>query len=108
MGGYYECNSECCKFKVKSTDGRLLRALPGWLTKSLPLDPKWINPTSHFQLSRRASQFLEQAMLTQGSAKWVSECLYQNQNESYKVKEASYCTGEFSGASFPDIASLEE
>jgi hypothetical protein len=109
MGGYYENNSECCKFKVKSTDGRLLRALPGWLTKLLPLDPKWINPTSHFQeLSRRASQFLEQAMLTQGSAKWVSECLYENQNEYYKVKEAAYYTGEFDGAIFPDFPSLKE
>jgi hypothetical protein len=95
MGGYYSCNnSESCKCRVKSTDGKLLRALPGWLTKSFPVDPKWINPSGYFHLARSASRFLEQAMLTQGSAKWVSEMMYENQNEYYKEKEAAYYSGE--------------
>jgi hypothetical protein len=89
MGGYYSCNSDSCKCRVKSTDGKLLQALPGWLTKSLPIDPKWVNPTGSFQLTQSASQFLERSVLTQGSAKWVSESLYKNQNNYYTQKGSS-------------------
>jgi hypothetical protein len=97
MGAYYTCNLESCDCRVKSTDGKQLRALPGWLTKSLPIDPEWINPNGTFQLTRSALQFLECAMLFQGSAKWVSETLYKNQNEYYKEKEGAYYTGEIDG-----------
>jgi hypothetical protein len=38
MGGYYNCDS--CNCRVKSTGGKLLHVLPGWLTKSFPIDPK--------------------------------------------------------------------
>jgi hypothetical protein len=47
-------------------------------------------------------------MLNQGSAKWASECLYENQNKYYKEKEAAYYTGKFDGAIFPDFPSLKE
>jgi hypothetical protein len=109
MGGYYYCNSESCKFRVKSMDGgKLLRALPGWLTKSFPVHPKWVNPSGYFHLAQSASRFLEQAMLTQGSAKWVSEMMYENPNKYYKEKEAVYYSGEIAGAIFADFPSLKE
>jgi hypothetical protein len=110
MGGYYKCTAESCKCRVKSTDGKLPRALTGWLTKSLHccLNPKWSNPTGSFQLAQSASQFLEQAMLTQGSVKWVSETLYKNQNEYCKKKKAAYYTGEIEGAIFADFPLLKD
>jgi hypothetical protein len=43
MGGYCNCNSESYKCRVKSTEGKLLYALP--------IHPKWINPTGSFQLA---------------------------------------------------------
>jgi hypothetical protein len=88
-------------------DGRLLGTPPGWLSKSLPIDPKWINPTGYFQLARSASQFLKRAMLIQGSAKWVSEMLY-NQNEYYTKKEAAYYIGERDDVIFADFPFLKE
>jgi hypothetical protein len=69
MGGYYKCTAESCKCRLKSTGRKLLHAIPGWLKKSLLLNPKWSNPTGSFQLAKSASQLLEQAMLTQRSAK---------------------------------------
>ena len=47
-------------------------------------------------------------MLTQGSTKWVSEMLYENQNNYYKEKEATYYSGEIAGAIFADFPLLKE
>ncbi len=47
-------------------------------------------------------------MLTQGSAKWVSESLYKNQNDYYTEKEAAYYTGEISSVIFADFPLLKE
>jgi hypothetical protein len=87
----------------ETTDRKLLHTLPGWLTKSLPIDPKWVNLTGSFQLAQSASQFLERAMLTQGNTKWVSETLYENQNDYYTKKEAAYYTGERNSVIFADF-----
>jgi hypothetical protein len=95
MGRCYNCDS--CDCRVKSTDGKLLCALAGWLIKSFPIDPKWVNPTGSFHLAQSTLVFLERTMLTQGSAKWVAETLYKNQKEYYKEKEAAYYTGEIDG-----------
>ena len=88
--------------------GKPLHVLSFWLTKSFPIDPKWVNPTGSFHLAQSASVFLEQAMLTQGSAKWVAETLQKNQNEYYKEREATYYTGEIYGVIFADFPSLKE
>jgi hypothetical protein len=89
-------------------DGKLLCVLPDWLTKSFPIDPKWVNHPGSFHLAQSASVFLEHAMLTQGSAKWVAESLYKNQNEYYKEREATYYSGEIYGVIFVDFPSLKE
>jgi hypothetical protein len=47
-------------------------------------------------------------MLTQGSAQWVSESLYENQNDYYTKKEAAYYSGKRDGVVFADFLLLKE
>jgi hypothetical protein len=107
IGSSYICNE--CSCKVRSTDGTFLRrSLPGWLSRSLPLDPKWVNPTNHFQLHQDTAKVTEKVMLTESSGDWMSESLYECQNDFFIELEGSYYTGHLTGMVFPDFPLIKD
>jgi hypothetical protein len=77
-----------------------------WMTRSFPVNPKFIDKPSFYFLNRDCSQLLEKAMLTQASTDWLSGMLYKSQNEFYENLEASYYTGESPGMIFEDFQKI--
>jgi hypothetical protein len=107
IGSSYTCSE--CPCKVRSTDGSFLRhSLPGWLSRSLPLDPKWVNPTNHFQLHKDTAKVTEKVMLTESSGDWMSENLYECQNDFFIELEGSCYTGAIAGIVFDDFRSIDQ
>jgi hypothetical protein len=107
IGSSYACNE--CSCKVRSTDGTFLcRSLPGWLARSLPVDPKWDNPSNHFQLHRDTAKLIEKVMLTESSGDWTSEILFESQNDLFIELEGAYYTGEVAGIVFADFPFIKD
>jgi hypothetical protein len=99
IGSVYICSKCCCK--VRSADGN-------WLARSLPIDPKWVNPTNHFQLHQDMAKVTEKTMLTESSRDWMSETPYECQNDFYVELEGSHYTGEVASVAFPDFPLIKD
>jgi hypothetical protein len=103
FGTSYTCNK--CECRIRSTDPRLIHSLPSWVTRSFPCDPQYMNKPGFFLLDRDASKLLERATLTESSADWVSDHLFESQNQHYLHLEFSYYSGDYDGmySKFPTI-----
>jgi hypothetical protein len=108
IGEHYECTAKSYKCRVKSINGKLLCALPGWLTKSLQLYPKWSNPIGSFQLALKAHpNSLNKHCLLKAVQRGCQKSCTQIKYE-YKGKEAAYFTRKIEGAIFADFPLLKD
>ena len=64
-----------------------------------------MNKPGFFLLERDASKLLERATLTESSVDWVSDHLFESQNQHYLHLEFSYYSGDYDGIyhKFPKI-----